>query len=286
MRAEIVFSVPACLLFTAVATSSVILTVCTLLVILHCRANDVLAEETAPRTSAVAAGAFMRGSQLDAATGSHSDDDVDEKPSLSAATLAALQAVLAERATTADDPFSVEDWNLSQFHYTEATAASLAAQVATLGGRCACVSCPTLFAALRDAGHDCHLFEFDEKYAARGCFSLYDYNEPLSLAPEHLGAFDVVVADPPFLAEECLTKTASTIRALARHADAPVLLLTGAVMRGCALRELRARPCVWQPEHKSKLGNDFLCYATWPAELLGGWAPEEADEEGREAAAH
>ena len=54
----------------------------------------------------------------------------------------------------------------------------------------------------------CHLLEFDEKYSCRGDFSRYDYNSPTDVEAALCGAFDVVVADPPYLAEECLVKTA------------------------------------------------------------------------------
>jgi len=90
------------------------------------------------------------------------------------------------------------------------------------------------------------------------------------------GAFDVVVADPPYLAEECLLKTAEcvllrwarwrapaltrsvrarTVRLLRRGPASPVLLLTGAVMQPVAERALGCRPCVFRPQHASKLGN-------------------------------
>jgi hypothetical protein len=98
---------------------------------------------------------------------------------LSAETLAALQSVLTERAaaaeTAAADPFRRgplpsahalsrhaaaalmrhasryrgEDWGKSQFYYDDATAATLATEVAALGGSVACISCPTLFRTLK-----------------------------------------------------------------------------------------------------------------------------------------
>ena len=58
----------------------------------------------------------------------------------------------------------------------------------------------------------CHLLEYDERYSCRGDFSFYDYNEPQSIPDALRGAFDVVVADPPYLAEECLAKTAECVR--------------------------------------------------------------------------
>merc|ERR1711951_243294 len=46
-----------------------------------------------------------------------------------------------------------EDWQLSQFWYTESTAAALAKEALTAAGdkgRIACVSCPTLYKAIVD----------------------------------------------------------------------------------------------------------------------------------------
>lgn len=203
---------------------------------------------------------------------------------LSPETLAALQSVLAERAAgveaAAADPFGVEDWALSQFHYTDETARRVAGEVARVcgaGGRVACVSCPTLFAALQDHQPSVqpHLFEYDEKYASRGSFSLYDYNEPTRVETSLHGVFAVVCADPPYLAEECLSKTAVTIRLLGKPGAARVLL-TGAVMQAVARRELGVRPVTYRPQHANKLGNEFKCYTSHDdAGELGSWEPDD-----------
>lgn len=70
------------------------------------------------------------------------------------------------------------------------------------------------------------LFEYDRRFAAYGDdFVFYDYNEPLSL-PGNVAArsFDVVLADPPYLSEECLSKVADTVKYLGKG---KVLLCTG-----------------------------------------------------------
>lgn len=127
---------------------------------------------------------------------------------------------------------------MSQFYYDDATAETLAQEVAALGGPVACVSCPTLFRTLKarpggdtcyrardvsrvlrsPAAQDahpavaCHLLEFDERYSARGDFTLYDYNSPEDVPASLHHTFDVVVADPPYLSEECFLKTAQCVR--------------------------------------------------------------------------
>lgn len=70
------------------------------------------------------------------------------------------------------------------------------------------------------------VLEYDRRFATYGDdFIFYDYSEPLSfqsrVAPQ---SFDVVLADPPYLSEECLGKVAQTIKYLSKG---KVLLCTG-----------------------------------------------------------
>jgi len=74
---------------------------------------------------------------------------------------------------------------------------------------------------------DCEIFclEFDHRFSHYGdSFIHYDYNEPLALPVELERSFDLVVADPPFLSDECLRKTAQTVHYLT---DKKILLCTG-----------------------------------------------------------
>ena len=95
--------------------------------------------------------------------------------------------------------------------------------------RIACISCPTLYVKLAEIKPaDCKtiLLEYDRRFEIHGDeFVFYDYKEPLDL-PEKLTkhSFDMVVADPPYLSEECLGKTAQTITFLAKG---KILLCTG-----------------------------------------------------------
>ena len=69
------------------------------------------------------------------------------------------------------------------------------------------------------------LFEYDKRFAAFGDkFVFYDYKSPLGVPKELGSSFDVVLADPPFLSDECLTKTAVTIKFLTKH---KIILCTG-----------------------------------------------------------
>ena len=58
-------------------------------------------------------------------------------------------------------------------------------------------------------------------------FVFYDFNNPLSVPEDHHGTYDFVLADPPYLNVDCMTKTGQTMRLLARSDDTPMLLNTG-----------------------------------------------------------
>lgn len=95
--------------------------------------------------------------------------------------------------------------------------------------RIACISCPTLYSKLssiKPPKCEVVLLEYDRRFEVYGNnFLFYDYKDPLNL-PERLQkhSFDLVVADPPFLSEECLQKTAETVKFLAKER---ILLCTG-----------------------------------------------------------
>lgn len=72
-----------------------------------------------------------------------------------------------------------------------------------------------------------HLFEYDKRFRAFGSsYHFYDYNDPDNIPDNLVAAFSVVVADPPFLSEECLEKVAVTVKKLMKK-NAKVILCTG-----------------------------------------------------------
>ncbi|XP_038617728.1 EEF1A lysine methyltransferase 1 [Tachyglossus aculeatus] len=209
------------------------------------------------------------------------DSEDDDVPQLSAYALAALQEFYTERqqrqpGPDGDKKFSVgvieEDWQLSQFWYSDETASRLAAEAisaAGKGGRIACVSAPSVYQKLRELSGEnfsAYLLEYDRRFAIYGEeFVFYDYNSPLNL-PESMTAhsFDIVVADPPYLSEECLRKTAETVKYLTRG---KILLCTGAVMEEAAAKHLGVKMCHFVPRHTRNLANEFRCYANYASGL-------------------
>jgi len=135
--------------------------------------------------------------------------------------------------------------------------------------RIACLCAPTLYKKLleiKPADCEAKVFEFDRRFAVFGeDFIFYDYKNPLDLpesVTEH--SFDLVFADPPFLSEDCLTKTAETIKYLAKE---KIILCTGQVMENLAFKLLRVSPCKFQPMHSRNLGNKFACFVNYDSDL-------------------
>ncbi|XP_054830824.1 EEF1A lysine methyltransferase 1 [Eublepharis macularius] len=211
---------------------------------------------------------------------SDTDDDV---PQLSSQALAALQEFYIEQQQKNDikttercTDYSLgsveENWQLSQFWYDSETALCLAneaIQTVGMGGRIACVSAPSVYQKLKEQDSkdfSTCLLEYDQRFSVYGDeYVFYDYNNPLKL-PENLTAhsFDIVVADPPYLSEECLRKTADTVKYLTKG---KILLCTGVVMEEQAAKYLGVKICKFIPKHTRNLANEFRCYTNYDSGL-------------------
>ncbi|XP_053613448.1 EEF1A lysine methyltransferase 1 isoform X2 [Plodia interpunctella] len=207
-------------------------------------------------------------------------EEEDDVPTLSAETFAALQEFYAEQQRRQEILTKLEEndklkenilfdenWQLSQFWYHEATVQSLVKVIDKMvadGGRVALVSCPTLFVPVKrqlGARATVSLLEYDRRFEVHGPdFIFYDYNTPEKLPPEALHSYDLVVADPPFLSEECITKTSETIKLLAKD---KIVVCTGTVMRENVEKLLALKICEFQPHHRNNLANEFSCYANF-----------------------
>lgn len=105
------------------------------------------------------------------------------------------------------------------------------------------------------------LLEYDRRFEVHAPnFHFFDYNYPEKLPTELSNSYDLVVADPPFLSEECLTKTTEAIRRLAKG---KVALCTGSVMAEHVERLLGLKVCAFQPHHRNNLANEFSCFANF-----------------------
>lgn len=77
-----------------------------------------------------------------------------------------------------------------------------------------------------DLSNDIYLFEYDKRFHElfQEHYIYYNYNDPLNVAEKFKSYFDVVLADPPYLSEECLEKTVQTIKMIAKG---NIILCTG-----------------------------------------------------------
>ncbi|VDK51764.1 unnamed protein product [Anisakis simplex] len=212
------------------------------------------------------------------------DEGEDDIPRLSAHTLAALSEFYAEQENHQGGTVD-ENWQLSQFWYSKETAQKLAEECISAvseGGCIACISCPTLMEYLIinekivSGRISVKLFEFDDRFASKYAknFIKYDYRQPLEIPPEHKGGYDLIIADPPFLADECLVKVAQTVRLLSKgqaskgQANTKTIICTGAIMQEMVERIFSAHQCTFKPTHQNNLANEFACFANYNTQIL------------------
>lgn len=205
-----------------------------------------------------------------------------------------------------------EDWNASQFWYTPETATTIASAIlngADEDSAIAIVSAPSVYVALRKlldqpststpqtdatpvnaSNPRIYLLEYDTRFAIFGQdFVHYDFQHPLRLPAELKGKFDRIVCDPPFLSEDCQTKTALTVRWLAKSWTAStsaspaahpntglndgealrLVMCTGERMEAVVHKlyaKCGVRTTDFGPVHACGLSNEFLCYANFHGE--------------------
>ncbi|OTB13809.1 hypothetical protein K445DRAFT_159329 [Daldinia sp. EC12] len=225
-------------------------------------------------------------------------DSDDEPITLSSHALAALQEFYGERDAHADkfeklkaaaedqhagaQPLSMdaftEDWNESQFWYSDETATLLARQLLD-GVRedevVAVVSAPSVFVALKnllnaaDANtlkpKKVYLLEHDQRFSVFPEFVFYDFQQPIKLPAELKGSVDRIICDPPFLSEDCQTKAALTVRWMSRSTPR-LIVCTGERMETLVTklyRSLGAQTTTYEPVHARGLSNEFYCYANF-----------------------
>ena len=79
--------------------------------------------------------------------------------------------------------------------------------------------------------------------------------------------FDLIVADPPYLSEDCLTKTSITVRFISKN-ESKVLLCTGAIMENLANRLLNVSKTNLNIKHNKQLSNPFCSYSNYDLKTL------------------
>lgn len=179
-----------------------------------------------------------------------------------------------------------EDWQLSQFWYADETAATLAR--ALLYGAdedtVICIaSAPSVYAALKKFPPEdiptkhIYLLEYDKRFellAGSSHYSFYDYNNPEDIPSYLRNKCHRLLIDPPFLEEECQTKSAKAAQNLlvtdrlgkTKFGDDKFKLIssTGERMKEVVKLNYPGTEVVdFLPEHKNGLSNEFRCYASF-----------------------
>lgn len=183
------------------------------------------------------------------------------------------------------DLFS-EDWNQSQFWYSDNTARTLAQSL--LDGcdgesAIAVVSAPSVFVQLKKLLHEAtvsvnpkiYLLEYDTRFEVfRSEFVQYDLQQPLRIPQALKGKFDRIICDPPFLSEDCQAKIALTVRYLVRSWEqvdddvqgVRLIMCTGERMEPIVTKlyaKVGMKTTTFEPEHSKGLSNEFRCYANF-----------------------
>ncbi|CUS08125.1 unnamed protein product [Tuber aestivum] len=206
-----------------------------------------------------------------------------------------------------------EDWQQSQFWYDPATAEMLAEEIldgATEETLVGIISAPSVFVKIQElkltiskyeaqaAGRiadsiKVRLLEFDKRFDLFPEFTHYDFQYPLRLPLELKGKFDRILIDPPFLSNDCQTKTALTARWLMRPWVAPagaastshdnggrntaeqsptrIMICTGRVVRELVEKLFRpagVRATTLEIRHSKGLSNEFLCYSSFESKRI------------------
>ncbi len=189
--------------------------------------------------------------------------------------------------------FFSEDWNSSQFWYSDATSRLLAEQLledATSNMRIAIVCAPSVFVQLkniiatRKEAPEVSLLEFDNRFDVFEEFVHYDFKDPLKLPSSMRAVYDRTLCDPPFLSVDCQTKVAMTIRWLSKSqvlkknsSIQRKIVCTGATMENI-IHKLYAenRTTSFEPQHtQDRLSNEFRCYANYEGSAWSWRTPRD-----------
>jgi hypothetical protein len=115
---------------------------------------------------------------------------------------------------------------------------------------------------------DIKLFEYDRRFEVYGeDYVFYDYHNPLGYDSKFNSHFDMIISDPPYLADECHIKTGMTVRKLGTEKHR-LLICTGAVMEDLLAASLKVKLVSFVPRHERNLANEFKCYANYETLFL------------------
>lgn len=169
---------------------------------------------------------------------------------------------------------------LSQFWYDQSTKDKLAEackqiletmnKSSTLSSetkQIALLSCPSLYEDMTKTNSNANvlLFEFDDRFSIyKEHFIHYDYTlaDDENYLSDYNQSFDIIIADPPFLSEECISKIALLIKRFAR-VDTKIILCSGEKVHEWAKQFMDLDECNFKPKHNRNLANEFTSFANF-----------------------
>lgn len=109
------------------------------------------------------------------------------------------------------------------------------------------------------------IFEYDERFAAFGDdFIQYDYSNAVEddYLDEYSEYFDLIIADPPFLSEECIEKVSNLIKRFSKP-NSKVIFCSGEVVQIYVEKFLNLKRNTYEPKHHRNLGNVFASFSNF-----------------------
>lgn len=162
---------------------------------------------------------------------------------------------------------------LSQFWYSEKTINDISALVGKVVKRedqVALLSCPSLYISCKAVHHNTKIFEFDERFKIWGDdFVKYDFNNAFdeNYLHEFSEKFDLIIADPPFLSDECMQKISFIIKKMLKP-NGKILVCSGEVVEKYIVEFLGLKKCGYNPEHTRNLGNEFSTFSNFDSDYF------------------
>ncbi|ODV76672.1 uncharacterized protein CANTADRAFT_58033 [Suhomyces tanzawaensis NRRL Y-17324] len=174
-----------------------------------------------------------------------------------------------------------QDWKLSQFWYADDTARTLGKallQGANVDTVIVIASAPSVFAAIKNLPPEevptkhIYLFEYDKRFellAGKEHFYFYDYTRPDDIPLELKHNCHRLLIDPPYLQEDCQTKSAMAAGNLlvekATDTQQIKLISSTGERMGEIVKKNYPETFVTNffPEHMNGLSNEYRCYANF-----------------------
>lgn len=162
---------------------------------------------------------------------------------------------------------------LSQFWYDQSTKETLANVCHSIAcklpenANIALLSCPSLYEPVKNKNPEASvkLFEYDTRFSVyQNDFIQYDYT--MATESDYLldysKMFDLIIADPPFLSEECIERISTIIKNIGKP-NVRIVLCSGEIIGEYAKKFLDLVKCKYQPKHQRNLANAFASYANF-----------------------